>query len=78
MKVMCGTLKFETDVIRFRHASGVAKVPLMTKGMHKNASLTDQLTTDQGSNGNGEEVDDRMDETESSSTEILVLNLRKD
>lgn len=78
LKVVSATLYFDKELVTFRHASGVTEVPLITKRTHENASLTDQSTANEDSDGNGEGSDEEKDETERSSTEELVLTSTED
>lgn len=78
MKVMRASQHLDNDVATFRHEGGVAQIPLIAEGTHKDASLTDEFATNDYSSRDGEESDDERDDTEDSTMEELVLHLAGD
>lgn len=75
MKKFRSSLDFGKDVFTFQYASRVTQILLVCKGKLENASLTDESTIDEASNWDGEELDDKRDDAEDSSTEELCLTL---
>lgn len=50
MMTMRASLNFDKDLVTFRHRDGVTKLPLVTEGIHKDVSLSDEFTSDGESN----------------------------
>lgn len=58
MKLMHAALPFNKDVATCQHPSGVTQTPLVIEQTLEDASLTGAFTSNEGLNGDGEEMDD--------------------
>lgn len=78
MNVMRASLAFPNDFVTYRLEDGVTKTPRITEDTHKDASLTDEFSTDDDTIRDGKQLDDVGEDTEDSPREEIVFTLIED